>query len=79
MVCLPIMRPLRPELKLIARHKDFAGKLEDFEFRGTYTIVQHLHFFHVSHVTSVGLSKVIDNRLFTKTKIPEFQPKILNK
>jgi hypothetical protein len=27
------------------RTQDLAGKLDDFEFRATYTIVQHLHFF----------------------------------
>jgi hypothetical protein len=27
------------------RTEDLAGKLEDFEFRATYTIVQHLQFF----------------------------------
>jgi hypothetical protein len=27
------------------RTQDLAGKLEDFEFRATYTKVQHLHFF----------------------------------
>jgi hypothetical protein len=32
---------------MIAREKDsgFAGKFEDFEFRNTYTMVQHLHLF----------------------------------
>jgi hypothetical protein len=27
------------------RTEDLAGKLEDFEFRATYTIVHHLQFF----------------------------------
>jgi hypothetical protein len=27
------------------RTQDLAGKFEDFEFRDTYTMVQHLHFF----------------------------------
>jgi hypothetical protein len=32
---------------MIARQKDtgFGWKLEDFEFRATFNIVQHLHFF----------------------------------
>jgi hypothetical protein len=27
------------------RTQDLAGKFEDFEFRDTYSMVQHLHFF----------------------------------
>jgi hypothetical protein len=27
------------------RTQDLAGKFEDFEFRDTYTMVQHFHFF----------------------------------
>jgi hypothetical protein len=36
-----------PELKMIARQKDsgFGWKLEDFEFRAAFTIIQHFHFF----------------------------------
>jgi hypothetical protein len=32
---------------MIARQKDseFGWKLEDFEFRATFTIIQHFHFF----------------------------------
>jgi hypothetical protein len=40
--------PSRRFTKMIARQKGhslLAGKLEDFEFRATYTIVQLLHFF----------------------------------
>jgi hypothetical protein len=34
-------------IKMIARQKDtgFGWKLEDFEFRAAFTLVQHLYFF----------------------------------
>jgi hypothetical protein len=34
-------------LKMIARQKNsgFGWKLEDFEFRAAFTIIQHFHFF----------------------------------